>query len=101
MTCGPTACGGSGPMSERDDPYADLAGVAEIAAALGVSRARVKRWVERQMSTQCPEPVRVLACGHLYSLAEWRAWYALWRVTREAPFHPTTQERPGSGVARQ
>ena len=85
-------------MNEPDDPYTDLVGVTEVAAALGVSRTRVKRWIERRTSTQCPEPVRILRAGHLYRLADWRAWYALWRVTREAPFHPTTEERPGSGV---
>lgn len=69
-------------MSERAALYADLAGVAEIARSLDVPRFRVKRWIERRGSTGCPAPVAPLSAGHVYSLTEWRAWYALWRVTR-------------------
>lgn len=70
----------------REPDLADLGGIAEIAAALGVGRSRVKRWIERRASTNAPEPVRQLAHGNLYRISEWRSWYALWRITREAPF---------------
>lgn len=62
--------------------YADIAGIAEIADALGVKTTRVKRWIERRYTTNCPMPVRELGVGYIYSLREWRAWFALWRVTR-------------------
>ncbi len=62
--------------------YADLVGVPEIAAGLGVSVFRVRRWIERRASTGCPSPVRVLSCGNIYSLADWRGWFGLWRLTR-------------------
>lgn len=65
-----------------DDVYADLAGIAEIAQELDVSIHRVSRWIERRESTRCPAPVRRLKTGNVYSLADWRGWYALWRVTR-------------------
>jgi hypothetical protein len=61
--------------------YADLGGVQEVAVALGVSIYRVKRWIERRPNTNCPLPVRSLKCGHVYSIAEWRGWMALWQLT--------------------
>ncbi len=64
------------------DIYDDLVGVSEVAAGLGVTIYRVKRWIERRDSTNCPVPVKVLKIGHIYSMADWRGWYALWRVTR-------------------
>lgn len=61
---------------------ADIVGVYEIAANLGVSRATVNRWIERRDSTSCPEPIVRLKTGHIYSLNEWKGWYAVWKVTR-------------------
>ncbi len=61
---------------------ADLAGTFEIAANLGVDLATVKRWIGRRESTKTPEPIVKLRNGYVYSLAEWKAWYAVWRVTR-------------------
>lgn len=66
----------------RQSIYADLAGIREVAVALDVPVFRVKRWVERRSSTCCPAPVAVLSHGAVYSLAAWRSWFALWRVTR-------------------
>lgn len=60
----------------------DLAGVAEIAEELGVPPSRLKRWIERRESTNCPLPLALLKAGHIYSRREWRAWHALWRATR-------------------
>lgn len=68
-------------MSDQD-VYADLAGVAEVAAELGVGIHRVKRWLERRESTGCPAPVARLTMGNVYSKAEWKGWYALWWATR-------------------
>lgn len=67
-----------------DEVYADIVGAHEVAQALGVPKFRVNRWIERRESTGCPNPVRELTCGNLYSLTDWRGWYALWRVTRGA-----------------
>ncbi len=64
------------------DVYADLGGVAEVAENLGVKIHRVRRWIERRESTRCPEPIKLLVMGHLYSMRDWRAWFALWRITR-------------------
>ena len=64
------------------DIYADLVGVAEVAAGLGVGIHRVKRWIERREHIGCPHPVRTLKLGNVYSMREWRGWFALWRVTR-------------------
>ncbi len=62
--------------------YADLGGVNEIAEALGVKLYRVKRWIERRESSTCPAPVRTISGMHIYSIAQWQAWFAVWRVTR-------------------
>lgn len=67
-----------------DDVYADIVGAHEVAEALGVPKFRVNRWIERRDSTRCPNPVRELRGVKLYSLANWKGWYALWRVTRGA-----------------
>lgn len=71
-------------MNEEDrrKVYDDIVGQHEIAMALGVSVYRVKRWLERKEATNCPRPVRVINAGHLYSLREWMAWFALWKITR-------------------
>lgn len=70
------------PHRKDEDPYDDLVGVFEVAEGLGVTIYRVKRWIERRNSTNCPKPLRRLKVGHIYSMAEWRGWYALWRITR-------------------
>jgi hypothetical protein len=70
---------------EREDIerlYADLGGMPEIAQALGVSVFRVKRWIYRRDAVCCPMPVRALKGNNVYSIAEWKGWFALWRVTR-------------------
>jgi hypothetical protein len=72
----------SEPESAEEDIYADLVGVAEVADGLGVGLYRVKRWIERREHVGCPNPVRTLRLGNVYSMQEWRGWFALWRVTR-------------------
>lgn len=64
------------------DRYADLVGIWEIADILGVPKRRVERWIERRAATGCPAPVRRLKMGHLYVMADWRGWYAVWQATR-------------------
>ncbi len=67
-----------------EDMQADLVGTFEIAANLGETQENVKQWVRRRESTLCPAPIVALRRGAIYSLAEWQAWYAVWRVTRGA-----------------
>ncbi len=85
------------------DVYADLGGVAEVAQSLGVKVHRVRRWIERRETTHCPAAVRTLANGNIYSLVEWRGWFALWKLTRgsetwnrQAAADPASgEEQPG------
>ncbi len=60
----------------------DLAMVPEIAEALGVTQRRVQMWIYRRPSTHCPRPVAKLRIGSIYSLAEWKGWWAFWRISR-------------------
>lgn len=59
--------------------YDDLCGIHEVNTALGInSMGRIREWVKRREHTKCPDPVAKLACGHIYSMIEWRVWYAAW-----------------------
>jgi len=60
----------------------DMVGLQEVAQELGVGMYRLKRWIDRRESTNCPRPVKKLGQGNLYSLADWKGWFAWWRVTR-------------------
>lgn len=71
-----------GKGANLQDVYDDLVGIQEIAERLGVSQHRVKRWIERRASTECPAPLVSLKGMHVYSMVEWHGWYALWKVTR-------------------
>lgn len=73
--------------------YADIGGVYEVSVALNVNIYRVRRWIERRESTNCPRPVRMVRGAHLYSLNEWRAWFYMWMLTRGTAPH-------GSGPGR-
>ncbi len=63
--------------------YADLGGRKEVARALGVSMYQLNRWIDRRLSTNCPLPVAEPSCGTIFSIAEWRAWYAVWITVSE------------------
>lgn len=80
------------------DVYDDLVGTWEIAEELGVPKRRVERWIERRASTGCPSPVRVLKMGFLYSMSDWRGWYALWKVTRAADTWQVNRPRGAAGL---
>lgn len=75
---------------ERFDPYSDVVGLQEVAEAFGVTPHCVRRWIERRASTNCPMPVKQLRMGHIWSMAEWRAWHRLWKATRK-----------GNGIGRK
>ena len=70
------------PSLSVTDIYNDLGSLHEVAEALGVSIFRVRRWIERRYTTGCPRPVRELRSIHIYSIADWHGWFALWKVTR-------------------
>lgn len=61
--------------------YADLGSVQEIAEALGVTIHRVQRWIDRRSTTGCPLPVRELRYCNIYSIRQWKAWFALRKAT--------------------
>jgi hypothetical protein len=52
----------------------DMGGGAEIAEALGVTRAVVSMWQGRY--TDFPLPIKVVAAGRFYRLSEVREWHA-------------------------
>lgn len=79
-----------------DEIYADLVGVSEIAQELKVTLHAVKRWVERRESNGSPRPVRTLGLGNVYSLHEWKGWYALWRITRGSQY-PDRMNKQSNG----
>ncbi len=81
------------PTRTAQDIYDDLVGVNEIAEGLGVGLFRVRRWIERRETTGCPKPLLRRKIGPLYSMAEWRGWFALWRLTRGSE----TWNRPHEG----
>jgi hypothetical protein len=58
----------------------DLAGLAEIADALGVSRQAVSNWTAGRSRESFPPPLKCLRCGPLYSLSAVKAWYMPWRL---------------------
>lgn len=60
------------------DIYADLCQIADIARELNVNHHRVKRWMDRREKIRCPYPVREFANVNLYSMQEWKDWYAAW-----------------------
>ncbi len=76
------------------DVYNDLCGIIEIAAGLDVKPSRVRRWIERRDATNCPMPIRALGVGNVYSLREWKGWFALWRVTRGSETWLTKVPKP-------
>jgi transcriptional regulator with XRE-family HTH domain len=62
-----------------DDRYVscdDIAGLAEVAEALGVSRQAVSNWAAGRSRPNFPAPLKKLRATPLYSLTEARQWYA-------------------------
>lgn len=62
--------------------YADLTNLREVARELDVDLYRVYRWVERREKTGAPLPLRHLGQMDIYSMEEWKGWYARWARTR-------------------
>lgn len=59
---------------ERVSPLSDVVGNREVAELLGTTRKHVPMLAARRASNGFPEPLKVLACGPLYSAREIRAW---------------------------
>lgn len=84
-------------IMDISEVYADLGGIAEICEALGVKPHRVKRWIERRDATACPSPIRSLGIGNIYSIRDWKGWFALWRITRGSETWVRKKTPSGSG----
>jgi hypothetical protein len=56
--------------------YADLASQGEIARALNVQHLRVQSWIRRRDGNKCPLPVTRVGPTDVYSIQEWRDWFA-------------------------
>lgn len=71
--------------------YDDIGGIHEVAQELDVTIYRLRRWIERRDTTNCPLPVKRLTSTYLYSIEEWRGWFSRWSQTRgfEAINRPT------------
>lgn len=61
------------PSVSADDP--DRGWPSAVAQDLEVDVRRVYRWIQRRRSVRCPEP----GADGLYSIQEWRTWYARWQ----------------------
>lgn len=60
------------------DVYDDLTNLEGIAKALGVTRTRVSMWISRRERIRSPEPVCTIGGTNIYSIEEWKSWYAAW-----------------------
>ena len=71
--------------------YDDLGTLEDVAEALDVTPRRVRAWIERRERVNSPVPVKKLKMLNLYSIEEWRGWFARWSTTRgyEAKERPT------------
>lgn len=56
--------------------YADLGSRQDIARILNVRERRVVRWLEYRPALRCPYPIRRISHVDVYSMQEWRDWYA-------------------------
>lgn len=53
----------------------DLGGVAEISSTLGIPPTNVTTWMNRRTQNGCPEPIKQLQMGGVYSLRAWVTWH--------------------------
>lgn len=77
--------------------YHDLVGRTEIAERLGVHRDRAVRWTRRAGVNGSPKPKVVLGKYKIYSMAEWRGWYALWGVMKARKPKSDSNDSTGNG----
>lgn len=60
------------------DIYADLGTLTDVAQALDIKYTRISMWQARKERVKPPKPVRSIARLDLYSIQEWRDWFAKW-----------------------
>lgn len=58
--------------------YADVGAKREIIEALDIHKDRFSAWMVRREQIKLPKPVRVLSHTRLWSIQEWRDWFARW-----------------------
>jgi hypothetical protein len=56
--------------------YADMAARGDLAVALNVLPRRVAGWIANREKNGCPLPIRTFGPTDVYSIQEWREWYA-------------------------
>ncbi len=60
------------------DIYDDIVGKGEIALHLNVAPGRVDQWLRFRDRVKAPRPLKRVSHVDLYSMQEWRDWYAKW-----------------------
>lgn len=63
--------------------YDDLTSKENIPRALNVTEARLHNWIRRREEIKCPYPIKRLSGVDIYSMQEWRDWYARWEAAHE------------------
>lgn len=56
--------------------YADLGSSSDITLALNIRPRRFTNWIQRREELGCPKPIRKFGPTPVYSIQEWRDWYA-------------------------
>lgn len=56
--------------------YADLASRRDVAIALNINERRLADWLRRRDVHNCPRPVTRVGPTDVYSIQEWRDWFA-------------------------
>jgi len=76
--------------------YADLGSRRDISRILNVTHFRVDWWLAHRTSVECPYPVRRLGHVDVYSMQEWKDWFARWLANH--PRKDVQEAKPhGSG----
>jgi hypothetical protein len=60
------------------DVYDDLGTKTDVAAVLDVTIWRMNMWLTRRERIHCPMPIRRLGAVDVYSISEWKVWFARW-----------------------
>jgi hypothetical protein len=58
--------------------YADLGSKGDVARALNINLLRVDSWIRRREYNRCPQPVLRAGPTDVYSIQEWRDFFAEW-----------------------
>lgn len=78
--------------------YADLGTIYDVAEAMDITKFRIQEWVHRRERIKSPLPVRVIGGRNIYSIQEWKDWFAHWSKDRRPGTKWTDQAKPyGNG----